>query len=863
MKSNRFLLLCLSTALFLSPLFSDENLTSTSIEEAKPSEKDTAFFGIKKHTIPNNQQDTQEEPQDIKSSYFTRISCVQPKKYLFSEINFGVGFLYFNGSKANIAQVPFPNQNTFITGSYPLKGELNYNKTPLFEYLIGSQISQGFKIALSFQEQRNIFLSTKHLTAIDPLLSSNNKAQFSSYLALNAIMAKFYFSLPTTFVWKNVSISQYIAGGIGGSWQSWSKVQALYSLNLGGYGAYQLLFNNKVIANIATMADAGFKLKGKNPNFDFSLTLGCKFNYWGQTRNLAYLPQQSGFTKGFLKPFSIQYIYSFAPYMGFQWMFPTTKDFCIGGQSINSNEVFWTPITNIDFDRTLFTQINIGPNFLYFSGLRGNLAGMPSEIFSNRGTSIPLKGRLQYNKAPLYEFMIGFKPKTWFKYALSFQNQQNVFIRTPLLDTTGDAGGVADDGTKTAFTSFLSLYGIMGKIYVITPKAAIIKGAAIKMYFGSGVGVSWQSYTNNTIEYISNSSTSPLNLVSKYFANAAWTVDMGFSFKNAIPCSLFTISTGCKYNQWGQMGSIGRISQQGNFNKGLFEPVKAQIVYSFTPYVGMQWDFPLVYNYCIGNKQINRRLPFMTWVGNIQPKSDIFTQLNVGCGMLYFDKVRGSFGGAPAAVYANTGASTFKHKINKNRSPLFEYLIGYRPNNWLKLALSYQNQTALYISTSTLNGFNPIQGISNPYNQFNSHLELNALMAKVYIEVPYSLVMKGWAASVYIAPSIGASWQSWSDINLYQTAQAGGAFRAFNTNLNQQITSNVAWMIDAGVRVKNACDFSPFSIVKGCKFIGWGQVRNLGDITAQNNGQRAGFFKPLRIRTMYSVAPYIGFQWSF
>lgn len=860
MKLNRLIILCLITTTLLSPLFSDENLNST--EKIKLSEVNTAVFNAKKQMSSKKTQ-KMSTTSNIKYSYFTPLHNIQPKKYLFSEINFGAGFLYFNGIRLNMALVPYLDQNIVLPGNYPLKGKLCYNKTPLFEYIIGSQIGQSFKIALSFQEQRNIFLSTKHINVLNSLFSLSNKCQFSSYLALNSIMAKIYFSIPTTFIWKNISISQYIAAGVGGSWQSWSNIQTLYSTFSDTYGSTQFIFKNKVIANVATMADAGIKLKNKNPNFDFALTLGCKFNYWGQTRNLAYISQQSNLTKGLLQPFCIKYIYSFAPYMGFQWMFPVTKDFCINGRSINSNKIFWTPTTNIDFDRTLFTQINIGPNFLYFAGLKGNLAGVPSEIFAYYGTAIPLKGRIKYNKTPLYEFMIGFMPKTWFKYALSFQNQQNIFIRTPLLETTKGTTGLVLDGSKTAFTSFLSLYSLMGKLYLITPYTAIIKNAAIKMYIGAGAGISWQSYTNNTIEYTSNSFSNELSLASKYFANAVWSIDSGFLFKNARPCSLFTISTGCKYNQWGQMRSIGKITQQGNFNKGLQEPVKAKILYSFAPYIGMQWDFPLVYNYCINSKSINRWLPFITQLGNVQPRSDIFTQLNVGLGILYFDKIRGSFGGVPATAYKYLGASTFKYGMSRNKTPLYEYLVGYRPNNWLKFALSYQNQTALFLSTTTLRGFNQTPAfIVSPYNQFSAHLELNAIMAKIYFEVPYALVMKGWAASFYIAPSIGVSWQSFSDIKLYQVAEIT-RIASFTTNLNQQIISNATWMIDAGIRVKNACDFSPFSIVNGCKFISWGQVRNLGDITSQSNGQRAGFFKPLRIRTMYSFAPYIGFQWSF
>jgi len=82
-----------------------------------------------------------------------------------------------------------------------------------------------------------------------------------------------------------------------------------------------------------------------------------------------------------------------------------------------------------------------------------------------------------------------------------------------------------------------------------------------------------------------------LPLHQKISTNAVWMVDTGFRIQSAYPSSHFSVLLGCKYNQWGQATSIGKMSQQGAHKVALVQPVIIKTVYQFAPYLGVQWNF--------------------------------------------------------------------------------------------------------------------------------------------------------------------------------------------------------------------------------------------------------------------------------
>ena len=109
----------------------------------------------------------------------------------------------------------------------PFKGRLSYNRTPLFEFLIGYRINNSIKIALSYQHQAGITIQSKALLAFPDSARPRTDpevAQFISNLSLDALMAKLYFELPYSLIFKNLATSPYLAVGIGPGWQTWSRV---------------------------------------------------------------------------------------------------------------------------------------------------------------------------------------------------------------------------------------------------------------------------------------------------------------------------------------------------------------------------------------------------------------------------------------------------------------------------------------------------------------------------------------------------------------------------------------------------------------------------------------------------------------
>ncbi len=51
----------------------------------------------------------------------------------------------------------------------------------------------------------------------------------------------------------------------------------------------------------------------------FSVLLGCKFNYWGQARNMGANKHMLDYVvSGLAHPIGIKSIYQFAPYLGFE-----------------------------------------------------------------------------------------------------------------------------------------------------------------------------------------------------------------------------------------------------------------------------------------------------------------------------------------------------------------------------------------------------------------------------------------------------------------------------------------------------------------------------------------------------------------
>ncbi len=529
--------------------------------------------------------------------YWAASKEFQCPRSVWTQFNAGVGFLYFSGLRANLMGQPFRTFNpTNLWRDAPLRGRFSYNRTPLFEYLVGYRFNLWLKLALSYQHQAGVTVQSKAINAFsdNPVL---HVIEFTSNLALDALLAKVYFELPFGMIWRNLSINPYLACGVGPGWQSWTQIRVDYMFGNTGFFVESLPLRQKFSANAVWMCDVGLRMQSVYPNNQFSVLLGCKYNQWGQARNIGKMSQQHSIRLSIAQPLRIKTVYQFAPYLGVQWNFSadqTAKSaYKLKGKSPQVWLPYWVASREFQCPTSLWTQFNAGVGFLYFSGLRGNLMGRPVENFApnSQYRDAPIKGRLSYNRTPLFEYLVGYQFNLWFKLALSYQYQGGIAIGTKTLEAF--PGPAATGPNYTQFKSNLSLNAVLAKLYFELPFSMIWRSLSTTPYLAVGVGPGWQSWADTLVVYMQTPffAGQPLPLRQKNSANAVWMVDLGLRLQSAYPNSHFSILLGCKYNQWGQARSIGKMSQQGAHKIALTHPLTVKTIYQFAPYLGVQWSF--------------------------------------------------------------------------------------------------------------------------------------------------------------------------------------------------------------------------------------------------------------------------------
>ena len=815
---------------------------------------------------------------DVKKPFFNSIKPYQFKKSGFFETNIGVGFLYFSGVEGNLSGQPAIDIRPWLYT--PLKGKLTYNKTPVYEFSLGYQFNDWFKLALSYQHQGCVTVQSKMLHSLNPsaaIQSTNELSQFQSQLALDTILAKFKFELPYGMVFRRIVTNPYLAVAVGPGWQTWNRIVVERQFQGPVFMSEPQFLRQKISANAVWMLDAGFKMKAACPDSIISIVLGCKYTAWGQARSMGKITQQDTYKKGLIHPIHIKNVYSFSPYIGLQWSFETcienSRPIVLKNHDLQtSNKLFFADIRPTRALSGTMFAVNVGPGFLYYSGIKGNLFGQPSTNFGTWG-SVKLEDKITYNKTPLFEALWLYQINPWVKTGLSFQNQSGVVFQTKILNAQSLAGeGNSNDYSQ--FQSNLSLNSVMLKAYFQLPFGMIFKSIATTPYFAVGVGPGWQTWSrvhvnrfdDDTVGY--NADPQPIH--QKISANAVWMLDAGFQVKSLNRHNSFSMMLGCKFNDWGQARNIGKLSQQDNLRKGLVHPFRIKMVYSFAPYIGVQWFFPVKYNACkpymINGRSISSKKPFYTLAGNIQSPSNMIAQFNIGVGFLYFSSVAGALTGQPSTSYTNYGPVPLENSMTYNRTPLYEYLLGYRFNNLFSLALAYQHQAGIVFQTRTLNAYaSPVAPSAGAQkSQLSSNVNLDALTLKMQLELPWAFIWKTIASTPYFAAGVGPGWQTWSNIDCNRMFDDNvfSEFVAEPQSLRQKISANAVWLLDAGLRFQGAEPTTEFSFLLGCKFIGWGQARSIGKVS-QQDGIREGLADPFRIRMVYSFAPYLGMQWNF
>lgn len=812
--------------------------------------------------------------------HFVPLNYIEAKRSAFFQYNIGVGFLYFSDIQSNLGGAPalafqMPTGPLPNFTNVPFKGRLQYSRSPLFEAIMGYRIWPWFQFALSYQHQGGMTVNTK---AMNSSTATDGQASFQSQLNLDALMAKVYFNLPWALVMKNLAASPYLALGIGPGWQSWTRVQVQYFDTVGTFRNRYLALNDKICASAVWMADIGFKFQDAVRKQQFSLVVGCKYNQWGQARNIGAFKNQGSYPLGLAHPFKIKTVYSFAPYLGAQWEFSTASNYktpiLVNNRNANSWVPFWVK-SNQFKDNGFWTQFNVGPGFLYFANMKGTIVAGGATPVPTLGPPTQygtVEGGLSYNRTPLVEYLLGWRILPYLRAGIGFQYQSQVTVQSDWQNGTASTLG-APEPHIYRLSSSLNLNSVMLRAYFDLPWSMVFKSINFAPFIGAGIGPGWQTWSNITVQDVlintgTGRNNNPIFLNNKISANATWLIDAGFKLKSLLPKVNFAFITGFKFNYWGQARNIGKLSQQGGSKRYLIHPLRIKNVYSFIPYFGVNWNFPNTYAsklpYAIDGKKINGWSPFITKSANIQNKQSVWTQFNAGVGFLYFSGVNARLSGIPGNSFNFEAAKkTMQGRLMYNRTPLFEYLIGYRFNDWVKAAFSFMRQSGICVQSQPQTANVP-NANTNPLSKitFRSTLALNAILAKGYLELPYALIFKGSATSPYLGLAVGLGWQTWSTAVQHIRFDTGSINYISQQPLQRKISANAVWGLDLGTRIRSAYPNSKFSVTLGCKYTQWGQARNIGLITQQSSLKK-GISRAFTIKTVYQFAPYVGIEWDF
>lgn len=258
-------------------------------------------------------------------------------------------------------------------------------------------------------------------------------------------------------------------------------------------------------------------------------------------------------------------------------------------------------------------------------------------------------------------------------------------------------------------------------------------------------------------------------------------------------------------------------------------------------------------------------------------QSRMFTEIEVGLGFLYFSNVKGILNLRPYTI--QEGPLEIKRSLEYNRSPLFTFDFGWRLADWLSLAVTMQSQQNVHIRTK------PTEAAIDDgflWSNFQSYVDFNSIGGKLLFTWPNMIRFNGWGMSLFIGGSCAGGWQSWTDV------QSGVTFFANNDDdktapfgltlsFRDKYFGNFTYTGDTGLLFKPTNIFAKMSIRLGCKVISWGATRGLGASKDQRDITRVPspddvlgnptvyphYFKPIRIGTIYSWAPYVGINWDF
>ncbi len=263
--------------------------------------------------------------------YYMKTSVAEPMMSAFYQQNVGLGLLYASGVRGNLnpAQYQAPSPPGVLRArNRTIQGKTSYNRTPVYEFVVGRDVWNWLKIALSYQHQGGVTVTTQPqmITVTDPATAALSPVVLMMDNAFDSVQAKAYFLSPWTLVWKNVYHEPYLGVGVGPGWITANNIYATGNM---------YPFKQKITTNCTYTIDFGFKLRKALPSYIMSFVVGCKYNQWGRIGSIGDQHDQpakaidngdititTGATRdSLMSPFSVGVIYGFVPYVGVQFNF--------------------------------------------------------------------------------------------------------------------------------------------------------------------------------------------------------------------------------------------------------------------------------------------------------------------------------------------------------------------------------------------------------------------------------------------------------------------------------------------------------------------------------------------------------------
>ncbi len=304
--------LCLTQALRAENEFLGENAVASYSKRSKKKQRRLKSPGV-----------------DSWFPYFTPVLSIEDEDLKrFTQCTIGVGFLYLSKVKGNTTLKPSPAKSISNATDTKKVGGFSYNRTPLYQYEIGTRIASWLKLSLAFQNQNSIYFQSRFSpTYVPPGATRDSdvglpKTQFRANLSLNSVFVRALLVTPWAMVLKSWAHTGYLAIATGPCWQSWTDIRQYVQYNNDGVeSTFVNTLKQKYGASALLQIDCGLRTQPAFTNNSLSFVVGLKFNLWGRVPNLGDEKDQSSWKHSFKKPYSATSLYSFSPYLGGQWVF--------------------------------------------------------------------------------------------------------------------------------------------------------------------------------------------------------------------------------------------------------------------------------------------------------------------------------------------------------------------------------------------------------------------------------------------------------------------------------------------------------------------------------------------------------------